>query len=131
MDAATIKNFGWDFKRLLSTIDEQEDQELLKKWYIKDDNAIPIEWRLKPREKGSEFEKYSNWQPIEARLQKILANATNQTTFTEQDRLPFIASATEQEIAAGALQITDAPEHVTCFFRSIENLPDKFNNVEF
>ena len=120
-----------DFKRLASAIDDPQDQELLKKWYMKDENAIPPEWRLKPREKGSEFEKYSNWQPVEARLQKILADAANQITFTEQDRLPFIASATEQEIAAGALQITDAPEHVTCFFRSIENLPDKFNNVDF
>ena len=77
------------------------------------------------------MKKYSNWQPIEIKLQRILEEAANQTDFSEQERIPYIASATEQEINAGALQKDDALEHVTCFFRSIENLPEEFNIDEF
>jgi hypothetical protein len=35
----------------------------------------------------------------------------------------FLASATHQEIAAGAFQVEDAHEHVFCFLRKIESLP--------
>ena len=120
-----------DFNRLLPEISNPHDKELLSNWYSLDENAVPSEWRLNPRKKGSDFEKYANWSPIETRLQKILAEAANASTFTDNDRLPYVASATEQEIAAGALRVKDAPEHVLCFFRSIDGLPDQFSASEF
>ena len=45
---------------------------------------------------------------------------------TDEERLPYTASATEQEIAAGALSVKKAPEHVRAF-RSIDNLPQHFD----
>jgi hypothetical protein len=82
---------------------------------------------LRPRQRGSEYAKYENWQPVESRLHTILAQAVGKLNFTTEQRLPYTASATEQEIAAGALRVEEAPEHVLCFFRSIEGLPAQFD----
>ena len=102
-------------------------KQLLKEWYSLDENAVPPEWRLKPRERGSQYEKYENWQPVESRLHTILAEAAGKLNLTAEQQLPYTASATEQEIAAGALRVKEAPEHVLCFFRSIDGLPQHFS----
>ncbi len=100
-------------------------------WYQLDENAIPAEWRLKPRLKGSPYEIYDNWQPVESRLQAILSQAAMPLGFSPEKLLPYTASATEQEIAAGALMVKKAPEHVFCYFRSLEGLPIEFNSQAF
>ncbi|MBE0686158.1 MAG: DUF4062 domain-containing protein [Anaerolineaceae bacterium] len=119
------------FKRILDSIEKEEDRKFLQDWYILDENAVPAEWLLKPREKGSDFEKYSNWQPVETRLQKILSEAAEIISLSIDDQLPFYASATEQEIAAGAEKQKDSPDHVGCFFRSIDRFPEKFDVITF
>ena len=116
-----------EFREFLGMLKNQDDQALLSQWYQLDENAKPPEWRLKPRLKGSPYEIYDNWQPVEARLQAILAQAALDLDFSPARLLPYIASATEQEIASGALMVEDAPEHVFCFFRSLEGLPMEFN----
>ena len=120
-----------EFAQILGAITVEEDKALLKDWYVQDKNAVPAEWRLKPRERGSAYEKYDGWQPVETRLHAILAEAAGRLNFSAEQRLPYIASATEQEINAGALSVQEAPEHVFCFFRSIDNLPRQFNVQEF
>jgi hypothetical protein len=120
-----------EFRELMSAVKSQDDQILLREWYQLDNNAIPPEWRLKPRLKGSPFEIYDNWQPVEARLQSILAQAARERCFSPARLLSYTASATEQEIAAGALMVKDASEHVFCFFRSLEGLPVGFNAQSF
>lgn len=116
-----------EFAKILGAVKDPEDQALLAKWYLLDQNAVPGEWRLKPRERGSEYEQYDNWQPVESRLHAILAEAAGKLNFTTEQQLPYSASATEQEINAGALGVKEAPEHVFCFFRSIDDLPQQFN----
>ena len=103
----------------------------LGEWYFLDKNAVPAEWRLKPRERDSEYEKPEIWQPVESRLHSILAEAVGKLKFSAEQQLPYIASATEQEIQAGALSVKEASDHVFCFFRSIEGLPQQFNASEF
>ena len=120
-----------EFREILGMLKSQDDQALLSQWYQLDENAIPPEYCLKPRLKGSPYEIYDNWQPVEARLQTILAQAALQLGFSPARLLPYTASATEQEIAAGALRVKDAPEHVFCFFRSLEGLPMEFNAQAF
>ncbi len=119
------------FKRILGSIEKEEDRKFLQDWYILDKNAVPAEWLIKPREKGSNFEKYANWQPVEMRLQKILSDAALRISLSFEEQLPFYASATEQEIAAGAEKQKDSPEHVACFFRSIDHFPEKFDAIKF
>jgi hypothetical protein len=120
-----------EFKQILALVKNEEDKALLEKWYFLDENAEPSERRLKPRVKGSEFEENENWKPVESRLQAILAKAARKSKFTAKRQLPFISSATEQEINSGALSVKDAQEHVFCFFRNIKDLPKNFNAVEF
>lgn len=119
------------YKKILNVVENEEDRKLLEEWYILDENAVPQEWLLKPREKGSRFEKYEYWQPVETRLQQILASASQKIALPDEEKLPFYASATEQEIAAGAEKQQDASEHVACFFRSIDHLPERFNGHQF
>ncbi len=119
-----------EFQQILGAVGEDE-KALLREWYALDENALPHEWRLKPRQKGSEYTRSENWQPVELQLHTILEAAAKKLPLKEEARLPFIASATEQEIAAGALRVKEAPEHVFCFFRSIEGLPQEFKATEF
>jgi hypothetical protein len=131
------ERYGWcpppsqipasEFEECLRAIRNPDDVALLKQWYRLDENAVPAQWRLQPRERGSSYENYDNWQPVERRLRMILAAAAAQLNLTEAQRLPYVASATEQEIAAGALRVKDAPEHVHCFFRDIRELPRQFS----
>ena len=123
-----------EFGRILEAIEDDADRALLKEWYSLDRldrNAVPPEYRLKARERGGVYEAYAAWQPVEARLQSILAGAVTRMGFTDQQRLPYTGSATEQEINAGALQVGEASEHVYCFFREIEGLPEGFNARAF
>ena len=120
-----------EFREILGMLKSQDDRTLLSQWYQLDENAIPPEWRLQPRLKGSPYEIYDNWQPIETRLQAILAQAALGLGFSPARLLPYTASATEQEIASGALRVKDAPEHVFCFFRSLDGLPMDFNAQVF
>ncbi len=120
-----------EFDKIHGAIDNDEDQALLKKWYSLDENAVPSEYRLNPRQRGGMHEKYDDWQPVESRLQEILAQAVKGMGFDEQLRLPYTASATEQEIVDGALRVKEASEHVLCFFRSIDGLPQQFNAQSF
>jgi hypothetical protein len=130
------ERYGWcpppsqvpagEFEECLRVIESAADAALLKEWYRLDENAVPPEWHLRPRERGSPYESYEGWQPVEARLHAILAAAAGGLNLTDEQRLPYIASATEQEIAAGALRVKEAPEHVHCFFRSIGGLPQHF-----
>lgn len=113
------------FTRILKEI-SSEDQAFILSWYTLDQNAVPAKRLLKPRQRGGPYEKYADWQPVEARLHQILETAARSITLREKDLLPYIASATEQEITAGALQVRDAAEHVACFLRSIEGLPRQF-----
>ena len=120
-----------EFREIVGMLKSQDDRTLLTQWYQLDENAIPHEWRLKPRLKGSPYEAYDNWQSVEARLQAILAQAALELGFSPARLLPYTASATEQEIATGALMVKEAPEHVFCFFRSLEGLPMEFNAQAF
>ena len=119
------------FDRIRSHLKDDNDLTLLDEWYQLDNNALKPEYRLKARKPDGDYKDYDNWEPVEARLQSILAQAAKELGFTLDQSLPFSASATEQEIAAGALGVKGAEHHVHCFFREIEGLPDKFDLHDF
>ena len=110
-----------EFEKILHQTDV-EDQLLLKQWYRRDDNAVPSIYCLLPR--SDEFVEYANWEQVENRLRRVFQNAVEELKLPEEARLKFSASATEQEIMAGALKVTDASEHVFGFFRKINGLPE-------
>jgi len=92
-----------------------------KGWYRRDDNALPAEYVLSPRE--GRYEDGEAWGGVEAQLRAALLRAVEQVGLPQEARLKYEASATEQEIVKGALQVEDADEHVHCLFREIDDLP--------
>lgn len=111
-----------EFEAILERTSEA-DRALLQTWYRRDENAVPPEYNLRPRERGRGVEAYEDWAPIEARLRAILVQAVAALDLDAEARLKYGASATHQEIAAGALQVEDADAHVFCFFRETDSLP--------
>jgi hypothetical protein len=91
-------------------------QALLDEWYLRDENAVPAEYHLKPRDPYGEFADYGAWAPVERAMHSILLEGIKGTPLEGDTR--YGASATEQEIEDG-LRPADAEEHVPCFFRSI------------
>jgi NACHT domain- and WD repeat-containing protein len=125
-----------EFERLRTVIPAMEEKALLEEHYRRDDNAVPPVHVLQPRkisvganarddERRRATEKEAGvWSEVEDRLRRVLSAAAAQANLPAQQRVKYLASATEQEIDAGALRVTDAEEHVFCFFRSIEGLPE-------
>ena len=110
-----------EFEALLSFLAAPEDRELLNLWYRRDDNAVPAEFRLLPR--IGEYADPGTWESLEKRLLALLRGAAQKAPLAPADRVKYEASATEQEILAGALKVEDAADHVFCYFRTVSGLP--------
>lgn len=115
-----------EFEEILQKVSDEERDLLLwdesqpadrKGWYRRDDNAVPPEYCLQPR--SGKYEDYDTWTAVERRLHSILMGAVKDMPLEARDWLKYEASATEQEIAAGALRVEGAEMHVGCFLRSI------------
>jgi len=126
------ERYGWrplpeeipedEFKEIEQHVKDPEDRNLLSEWYRRDDNAVPdAMYCLQPR--TGKFEEFEAWKPVEKELYSILLHAVNKMNLNPDKLVKYVASATEQEILNGALNVDDAKEHVFCFFRTIENLP--------
>ena len=121
---------GSEFEQILHGLSD-DDAGMLHAWYRRDDNAVPPEYVLQPRERGGPYEASGSWERVEEWLHKTLASATEQLNLPDEDRVKYWASATHQEIVRGALRVEDAPEHVFCFFRNIEGLPKDRSSRDF
>ncbi len=119
-----------EYEAALEGLNEAE-RARLEEWYLRDDNAIPAEYYLKPRERGGLFEDSTAWSTLEHELLSILQKATQNIPLGEYDRLKYGASATEQEITRGALLVNDARDHVFAFFRTIRGLPGDSSASEY
>jgi WD40 repeat protein len=111
-----------EFERMLQGISDPE-QAMLLQWYRRDDNAVPPVYLLLPRERSGSYAAKEAWEPAEARLQAILAGAARRAGIGRRRLLKYVASATHQEIAAGALAPDAQPGQAFCFFRTIDGLP--------
>ncbi len=119
------------------------EQQLLDEWYLRDDNAkywkgdevYKTVYYLKPRAKagphGDSEEGWRAWSKAERELGRILRTAVVELGFSDEDKVKYLASATEQEIQAGALAVEDAADHVYCFLRSIGGLPHDETSKSF
>ncbi len=134
-----------EFDALLEHVSE-EDAELLRwseeqpaegvGWYRLDENARPAEYRLRPRqldlsgcetrdeEEAARQTEAAAWGEIEARLQRALEGAAGKSSLLAEARLKYESSATQQEIAVGALEVENPEDKVFCFFRTLKGLPD-------
>lgn len=124
-----------EFAAIEAKVTAADDKALLKTWYRLDENAAPPVWCLQPRHvevdpkaspearKTVTEREAAEWGKTETRLHAILSGAIAAAGFDEKARVGYEASATEQEILRGALQVPDAAGHVFCFFRTLEAKP--------
>jgi NACHT domain- and WD repeat-containing protein len=130
-----------EFEEIERHVADGTDKELLRHWYRRDNNVQlkrgpgntpePV-YRLEPRRPEGRFADFGVWEvEVERPLRQSLLKAIAGMTLNHDERLKYEASATEQEIAAGALKVADANEHVFCFFRSLTNLPDDRSAGDF
>ncbi|HLF82597.1 MAG TPA: DUF4062 domain-containing protein [Blastocatellia bacterium] len=128
-----------EFEHIQRTISNQRERESLDTWYKRDDNARykrngrsepdPV-YCLQPR--SDRFADFQVWErEVEVPLRAILLRGIGGLDLTDDERRKYEASATEQEIAAGALKVPDASEHVFCFFREIKGLPEDESAKDF
>jgi len=108
-------------RRVLS----EEEKILIGKWYRLDENAVPPECVLQPR--NQELKEYKSWEPVENKIRHVLRNSVEKLNFTSEQKMKYFASATHLEIIRGALDIPEgieSPEkHVFAFSRTINGLP--------
>jgi|GEM_PF-2042387 len=98
---------------------------LLNTWYRRDDNAVPPAYVLLPRAEGTPWADNQVWgRDVEGPLLRLFEKAVDGMGLSPEARLKHVASATEQEIHAGALRVSNASEHVLCCFREIDNLDE-------
>ena len=102
-------------------------RELLSDWYTRDGNAVPPTWELRPR--TGAFARPEVWSQMERRLHMAVRTAATRAGLTRH--LAYLASAVEQEIFAGAFDVTDAAEHVFAFIRRIDALPEDAADAGF
>ncbi len=117
-----------EFERIL-LVTSDEDKIQLDQWYHRDDNAIPAKYILQPR--SGKYDGFLTWEKVEIHLHQILLTAAEKLLFSPEEMLKYNTSATEQEIISGALRVSDAKEHVFCFLRDIEGMPDDGNTENF
>ena len=102
---------------------------MLDKWYWLDLNAVPGIYYLQPRR--DKFADYSIWESkVERPLRAILQKAVSKMKISDNAIEKYFASATEQEIIKGALNVADSKEHIFCFYRNIENFENMIQNMD-
>jgi NACHT domain- and WD repeat-containing protein len=132
-----------EFAAIEAEVAAANDKSLLKTWYRLDENANPPSWCLQPRKididepatpeariAATDREK-AEWADVEARLRAILCSAVAVAGFDENARVRYEASATEQEILRGAMQVPDAAGHVFGFFRALDGEPTDASGRDF
>jgi NACHT domain- and WD repeat-containing protein len=118
-----------EFEKIIEALDDRGERLLVESWYRRDDNAIPAVFCLQPR--TDEFVDPEKWASAEATIHTILEREARKLHLTPGDALKYNASATEQEIDAGAMRVPDAREHVFCFFRDILSFPEDGSAASF
>ena len=124
-----------EFEALLPQVSGMDNQDLLTSWYKRDENSVPPAYLIQPRKvdiperatheetKAAREKESIEWEETEQFLQTILRTAIKKLSPKDEQRIKYHASATEQEIMAGAMTVPDAQKHVFGFFRDISDLP--------
>jgi hypothetical protein len=128
--------YGWEpvparitadhWMRLAATASPADSQTLNQSYQGPDLNAIPPVYHLHARQ--------GNWADNEGRegaLLEALRRSAEAAGFQGDDRLPYFASATHQEIVLGALSGDEAPDHVHVYVRNLKHLPQEAVAADF
>ncbi|KAK3736404.1 hypothetical protein QZH41_017906 [Actinostola sp. cb2023] len=122
-----------EFEKLLSAVDEQDDIDLLKLWFLRNDNSVPPEYVLQPI--SSVLPNYRNydkpelrkeasgiWWAAFERIQVLFRMAADKVLTKKHDRLKYFMSVTEDEVRRGIINAKDPLKHTFWFKRVISDL---------
>lgn len=125
-----------EYEIMLTDTRNNDDRELLNRWYLRDDNNKPPVYCLQPR--TGDFTDSQRWEVVEHRLRSILLTALNGLQLGPTDQLKYTTSATEQEVIQGVMHVLDAREHVFCFSRDFiisqtdgTHIPAKETSIDY
>ena len=104
-----------EFERVRDHVADADDQQLIKDWYERDDNADPPEYLLKLR--TGEFVDRDRWGEIEEKLHRILREGARDAGLSQEKLIKYEVSATHQEILKGLGETEEDRKHVFAFFR--------------
>ncbi|MBD3352549.1 MAG: DUF4062 domain-containing protein, partial [Candidatus Lokiarchaeota archaeon] len=125
-----------EFEEILSKLPKDksgiEKRELLHSWYLKDKNALPEEYYLKPLEradiggtqKAREVydEIFREWNLIEKRIKEIFTSIIPKTQLSDRQKFKYFSSITEQELVCWAGKFKEDLECSLVFMRDIEGI---------
>jgi WD40 repeat protein len=121
------QRYGWlplparieacEFDAVRDRVAGAKDRARVERWYERDNNALPPQYRLKPR--AGRWVDPKRWQKIEARLHGILLDAARTAGLSEQALVKYWASATHQEILKGLGATPEDRRHVFVFCRQV------------
>ena len=117
------------FLAIVAQVDDPKQRQQLEGWYLRDDNAKPPVFCLK--ERTGEFEDTETWErKVENPLRDVLLDAVTALDL-EDDVKRLFASAIEQEILSGVLEVAGAERHIFCFLRNLSRAPDGLDTSRF
>ena len=131
------ERYGW--RPLPSRIEASELDHLLaigsprqarrlRRWYRRDDNAVPAEYQLRPR---GRFAQRDRWARLEEGIRKALAGAAHAAFPADDPRCAkYHDSATHSEIRQGILESSEGAKAL-CYVRTIRDLPEDQTAVAY
>jgi len=125
------QRYGWrplparveaqEFEAVRDRILGPDARALVDDWYIRDDNAVPPEYVLKPR--TGKWVDRKRWEETEGRLHPVLEEAAGAARLSEQAMAKYRVSATHQEILKGLGPTPEDCRHVFAFCRNAPGDP--------
>eukprot|EP00794_Sanderia_malayensis_P011746 gene11746-12966_t len=128
-----------EFEAMLSTIKKREDNDLLTKWFIKDDNLVPAMYTLQPvrsllpnynnRSVSDEERRAASgqwWEAFET-MQAILREAAIKAKLSENQAAKYRISVTDDEIRRGIINAKQPNKHCYWFKRNIVDLKENLD----
>ncbi|MCA8989852.1 MAG: DUF4062 domain-containing protein, partial [Planctomycetaceae bacterium] len=130
-----------EYTQLLTHAETQAELDIIGDWYLRDSNARPTQFVLRSRNDSPDGKDYKRvrhtngkhddapaWLAVQETLWAIVNRAYPASLLDQRfpvhegdpKGIRFQASATEQEIWHGALQIENAQDHVVAWFREID-----------
>lgn len=117
------------FLAIVDQVDDLKQRKLLDDWYRRDNNAHPPVYCL--QERTGAFENPETWaSQVEKPLRKVMLNSATLLDL-EDDVMRLFASAIEQEVLTGVLEVSGAEKHTLCFLRHLSKAPSGLDSSKF
>ncbi|PIK62788.1 putative NACHT and WD repeat domain-containing protein 1 isoform X 3 [Apostichopus japonicus] len=114
-----------EFDILMKYVSNEDDENLIKKWYLHDKNSLPSEYVLQPVTE--------DWENVSSKLavvlQSIVTAANEEGSIDDSEKKKYFSSVTQLEVEA-ALDADSPTSHCFGFYREITDLFDHLDDPD-